>query len=163
MTAERRGWWLSPWLSIRAQLALGVIFVAAAIPKIADPPSFAHMVYNYRLLPGGAVNLLAIVLPWIEMLAGLALIVGFWKRTAAGLSAVLLLLFIGALSVNLARGNPVNCGCFDIKAKDKPRAELLSEMRWTILRDVGFLALAAQVVAANRRRRSDLGVRSALS
>jgi len=154
---EPRGWWRSPWLSIRAQLALGVIFVAAAIPKIADPPSFAHMVYNYRLLPGPAINGLSIVLPWIEMLAGLALIVGFWKRTAAGLTAVLLLLFIGALSVNLARGNPVNCGCFDIKAKDKPRAEQLAEMRWTILRDVGFLALAAQVLSAGGRQRRRSG------
>ena len=146
-------WWLSPWLSIRAQLALGAIFVAAAIVKIADPPSFAHMVYNYRLVPGWAVNALALGMPWVELLAGLALIVGLWKRTAAGLAAGLLLLFIGALSINLARANPVNCGCFDIKAKDKPRAELLSEMRWTILRDVGFLVLAAQVLAANRRGR----------
>ena len=64
-----------------------------------------------------------------------------------------MLVFIGALSVNLARGNPVNCGCFDVKAKDKPRAELLSDMRWTILRDVGMLVLAAQVLSANRRQR----------
>ena len=42
----------SPWFSIRVQLALGALFVAAAIPKILDPPSFAHMIYNYRLLPG---------------------------------------------------------------------------------------------------------------
>jgi uncharacterized membrane protein YphA (DoxX/SURF4 family) len=151
-------WWVSPWLSIRVQLALGALFVAAAIPKILDPPSFAHMVYNYRLLPGAVVNSMALVLPWVELLAGLALILGFWRRTAAGLTAILLLVFIGALAVNLARGNPVNCGCFDIKAKDKPRAELLSEMRWTILRDMGLLALAAQVMAASRKKGSDPGV-----
>jgi uncharacterized membrane protein YphA (DoxX/SURF4 family) len=151
-------WWTSQWLSIRVQLALGALFVAAAIPKILDPPSFAHMVYNYRLLPGALVNSMALVLPWVELLAGLALILGFWRRTAAGLTAILLLVFIGALSVNLARGNPVNCGCFDIKAKDMPRAELLSEMRWTILRDVGLLALAVQVLAASRKKGSDRGV-----
>jgi uncharacterized membrane protein YphA (DoxX/SURF4 family) len=151
-------WWTSPWLSVRVQIALGALFVAAAIPKILDPPSFAHMVYNYRLLPGFLVNAMALVLPWLELLAGLALILGFWRRTAAGLTAILLLVFIGALAVNLARGNPVNCGCFDIKAKDKPRAELLSEMRWTILRDMGLLALAAQVMAASRKKGSDPGV-----
>ncbi len=153
MIEDPRPWWLSPWLSIRAQLALGAIFVVAALAKIADPPSFAHMVYNYRLVPGWAVNALALWMPWVELILGLALIVGFWKRTAAGLAAGLLLLFIGALSINLARGNPVACGCFDITARDKPRAERLSEMRWTILRDVGFLALAAQVLAASRRSR----------
>jgi uncharacterized membrane protein YphA (DoxX/SURF4 family) len=148
---EPRPWWLSSWLSIRVQLALGGIFVAAAIVKIVDPPSFAHMIYNYRLLPGWAVNAMALVLPWIELLSGLALVLGAWKRTAAGIVGIMLMLFIGALSINLARGNPVNCGCFDIKAKDKPRAELLSEMRWTILRDFGMLLMVGQVLAASRR------------
>ena len=152
MTASARPWWLAPWLSIRAQLALGAVFTAASVPKILDPPSFAHMIYNYRLLPGGAVNAFALWLPWIELLAGLALVIGVWKRTAAGACAALLLLFLAALSWNLARGNPVNCGCFDLKAKDKPRAELLGDMRRTILRDVGLLLLAAQILAANAKR-----------
>ena len=151
-----RPWWLSPWLSIRAQLGLGAVFVAAAIPKIADPPSFAHMIYNYRLLPGAALNAFALVLPWIEILCGLALVLGVGKRTGALGAALLLAVFIGALSINLARGNPVNCGCFDIHAKDRPRAELLADMRWTILRDVGLLVLAAQVLAASRRDRATL-------
>jgi uncharacterized membrane protein YphA (DoxX/SURF4 family) len=148
-----RSWWRSPWLSIRAQIGLGAIFAAAAVPKILDPPAFAHMVYNYRLLPGSAVNAVALVLPWIEIWVGVALILGFWKRTAAGLAGVLLLVFIGALTVNLARGNPVNCGCFNLDAKDRPRAELLAEMRWTIVRDAGILLLVAQVLSANRRER----------
>ena len=154
MMPARRSWWLSPWLSIRTQLGLGAIFVVAAIPKILDPPSFAHMTYNYRLLPGAAVNLLALLLPWVELLAGGALLLGVWKRPAAAVAGILLVLFIGALSINLARGNPVNCGCFDVKAKDKPRAELLSEMRWTILRDVGMLLMVSQVLAVNRRQGS---------
>jgi len=149
-----RPWWLSQWLSIRAQLALGAIFVAAAAPKILDPPAFAHMVYNYRLLPGAAVNAFALLLPWVELLSGLALLLGVWRRTAAGLTVLMLLMFVGALSVNLARKNPVNCGCFDPHAKDKPRAELLADMRWTIARDAGILLLAAQVMAANRRGRN---------
>ncbi|HEY7113005.1 MAG TPA: MauE/DoxX family redox-associated membrane protein [Thermoanaerobaculia bacterium] len=156
MITTPRPWWLSPWISIRAQLGLGAVFVAAALPKILDPPSFAHMIYNYRLLPGFAINGLALWLPWVELLAGLALVLGIWKRTAAGVTAVLLLVFVAALSFNLARGNPVNCGCFDVHAKDKPRAELLGEMRWTILRDVGLLILAAQVLAANARRSDGL-------
>ena len=151
MTPLRRRWWLSPWLSIRVQLALGALFAAAAIPKIADPPAFAHMVYNYRLLPGVAVNAAAITLPWVEIAAGAALLLGFWKRTAAGIAGLLLLVFIAALSVNLARGNPVNCGCFSLHAVDKPWAALLDDMRWTILRDVGMLLLVAQVIQANGR------------
>lgn len=144
-------WLLHPWLSVRLQLGLGAIFVVAAIPKVADPPAFAHMIYNYRLVPGAVINAMALVLPWVELLAGLALFVGVWKRTAAGITGLLLLVFVVALSVNLARGNPVNCGCFGVHAKDKSRPELLDEMRWTILRDVAILGVVAQVLAASKR------------
>ena len=150
MSSSRAPWWASPWLTIRVQLALGSIFVAAAVPKILDPPAFAHRVYNYRLLPGVAVNAAALVLPWIELLAGLALVVGFWKRTAAGIAGVLLLVFVAALSINLARRNPVECGCFDLKSQGKPRAELLADMRRTIARDAGLLVLVLQALAVNR-------------
>jgi len=151
MPYSRAPWWASPWLSIRAQLALGAVFVAAAIPKILDPPAFAHRIYNYRLIPGAAVNALALVLPWIELLAGLALVVGFWKRTGAGIAGALLLVFVAALAINLARRNPVECGCFDVKSEGKPRAELLADMRWTIARDAGLLLLVLQVLGSTRR------------
>ena len=150
MSSSRAPWWASPWLSIRVQLALGAIFVAAAVPKILDPPAFAHRIYNYRLLPGVAVNAAALVLPWVEILAGLALVVGFWKRTAAGIAGVLLLVFVAALSINLARRNPVECGCFDVKSQGKPRGELLADMRLTIARDAGLLLLVLQALAVNR-------------
>src|SRR5712691_12561325 len=108
-----------PWLTIRVQLALGVIFVAAALPKIVDPPSFAHMVYNYRLVPGALVNLAALTMPWIELLSGLALILGIWRGTARTIIGVLLLTFIMAISVNLARHNSIDCGCFDVNVAGK--------------------------------------------
>ena len=49
----------SPWLTIRVQIALGAIFVAAALPKIVDPPSFAHMIYNYKIMPWSLINPMA--------------------------------------------------------------------------------------------------------
>ena len=126
------------------------MFVVAALPKIADPPAFAHMIYNYRLLPGGLVNVLALVLPWVELFAGLALILGVWKKEAAVVAAVLLLVFIVAIGINLARGHAVDCGCFDVRSAGKSREEMLAEMKWVLLRDLGLLLLAAQVLAAER-------------
>src|SRR5262249_16772160 len=121
-----------PWLTIRVQLALGAIFVAAALPKIADPPSFAPMIYNYRLLPGALVTFLALWMPWIELLAGLALILGVWKRGAVLLIGLLLLVFIGAVAINLARGHAIDCGCFDVHEAGKTEAERLTDMRWVL-------------------------------
>ncbi|MGZ8798134.1 MAG: MauE/DoxX family redox-associated membrane protein, partial [Thermoanaerobaculia bacterium] len=91
----------SPWLTIRVQLALGALFVAAAVPKIIDPPSFAHMIYNYRIVPGPLVNVMALTMPWVELLCGLALILGIWKEAARALIAAMLVVFIVAIAINL--------------------------------------------------------------
>ena len=144
-------WLRSPWLTIRVQLALGVFFVAAALPKIVDPPSFAHMVYNYRIVPGALINLMALTMPWIELLSGLALILGIWKATARTIIAALLITFIIAISINLLRSNAIDCGCFDVTAAGKSRDERLADMRLVILRDTGMLLMALQLWLASRK------------
>jgi uncharacterized membrane protein YphA (DoxX/SURF4 family) len=137
---------------VRIQIALGAVFVAAAIPKILDPPAFAHMIYNYRLLPGGLINGLALVMPWIELCVGLALVLGVWKREAALVAGALLVVFLVAIGWNLVRGHAIDCGCFDVRSAGKSREELLTDMRWVLLRDGGLLILAAQVLAATSAR-----------
>jgi putative oxidoreductase len=139
-------------LSVRVQIAVGAVFVAAAIPKIADPPAFAHMIYNYRLVPGALVNGLALLMPWLELLVGLFLILGVWRREAALLAALLLVVFMGAIGWNLARGHAVDCGCFDVRSAGKTPEQLLTEMKWVLLRDVGLLLLAGQVLLATSPR-----------
>ncbi len=145
----------SPWLTVRVQIALGVFFVAAALPKVVDPPAFAHMVYNYRLVPGAFVNLMALVMPWFELLAGIALILGIWTRTSAAMIGALLGVFIVAISVNLARGNAIDCGCFDVSAAGRTVAERLADMRWVVIRDLGMLAMVVQILWATGRTHTD--------
>jgi uncharacterized membrane protein YphA (DoxX/SURF4 family) len=145
----------SPWLTVRVQIALGLFFVVAALPKLVDPPSFAHMIYNYRLVPGTFVNVMALAMPWLELLIGLALVLGIWTRTSASLVGALLLVFIAAISVNLARGNAIECGCFDVSAANKTVDERLADMRLDILRDVGMLLMVAQILWAKSRAPQD--------
>jgi len=142
----------SEWLTVRVQIALGVFFVVAALPKVVDPPSFAHMVYNYRILPGPFVNLLALVLPWFELLCGVGLVLGIWRRTAAAWVGVLLLVFIAGISFNLARGNAIDCGCFDPKSSGKSVEERLLDMRMVVVRDLGMLFMVAQILHSTRAR-----------
>jgi putative oxidoreductase len=148
-----RDWLRGEWLGTRVQIALGLLFIAAALPKLADPPSFAHMIYNYRLLPGGLVNPLALFLPWFELLCGVALVLGIWSRSAAAAASLLLLVFVTAISANLLRGNAIECGCFDVREAGKSVAERFADMRWEILRDLGLLVLAGQILFATKERR----------
>ena len=90
---------------------------------------------------------MALVLPWFELMAGIALILGIWTRTSAALVGALLGVFVVAISVNLARGNAIDCGCFDVSAAGKR----LADMRWVVLRDAGMLAMVAQILWATGR------------
>ncbi len=139
------------WLTIRVQLALGVIFIVAAVPKIVDPPSFAHMIYNYRLVPAQLINILALAMPWVELLAGLALILGVWRRAALLLIGAMLVVFIVAVGINLARGNAIDCGCFNVADAGKSREERIYDMKVLIWRDLGMLLMVAQVWWADKK------------
>lgn len=124
-----------------AGIALGIVFIAAAISKIADPPGFAHEVSNYALLPPSLVYATALVMPWVEILCGLALVFGTARRGAAVLVVALLLVFLAGLGTNLARGRPVDCGCFSTTESVRTPEQRLASMRLAILRDVGLLVL----------------------
>jgi len=118
---------------IVSRLILGGIFIYASIDKIAHPDQFAEIVYNYKLMPGMAVNIMAIVLPWVELVAGLFLVLGIWVKDSAAILGALLLVFIGAISVNLARGLDFDCGCFSTAGGHERSAILL------LLRDLVLL------------------------
>lgn len=141
-----------PWLTIRVQIALGAIFVAAALPKLADPPSFAHMVYNYRILPAGLINVSALTMPWVEILAGLALVLGVWKRPARWIIGAMLVVFMAAISYNLFRGNAIDCGCFDTTAAGKSYEERIRDMWLVLVRDAGMLLMIAQMCWGEKAR-----------
>ena len=105
------------------RLLLGAFFVYASLDKIASPPAFAKAVYQWQV--GGPVpsNLVAVTLPWIELLAGLLLIVGTWKREAALVIALLLVVFLVAAGSVMARGIDVqNCGCVSLAKNAAPSA-----------------------------------------
>jgi putative oxidoreductase len=140
-----------PWLTVRVQIALGAIFIVAALPKIQDPPSFAHMIYNYRLLPAGLINISALLMPWVEIVAGLLLVLGIWVKPARNVVAALLVVFMIAISINLFRGNAVDCGCFNVADANKTWDERIRDMWMVILRDTGMLLMVAQLWWAEKR------------
>ena len=116
-----------------ARLLLGVIFIAASIDKIWHPGAFAEAVHNYQVLPDAVINLVAIVLPWVELVLGALLILGSWLPGAVLLANLLLVAFFAALLFNVARGLDVHCGCFTTSTEGVPATT------WYLIRDAGFL------------------------
>jgi len=94
------------------RVAVGAVFLYASVHKVIAPAEFSRTVYHYQLLPAAAINLIAIVLPWIEGVVGICLILGVKMRGAAGIAVVSLLVFLVAMGSALARGLNIDCGCF---------------------------------------------------
>lgn len=94
------------------RIVLGFVFIFAAISKAAEPEAFAKAIYNYKLLPLFLINILAITLPWIELSAGLLLVFGVSVKENSAILIGLLVVFIIAIAISMARGLDIDCGCF---------------------------------------------------
>ncbi len=102
----------SPRLQLVLRLLLGGYFIWASLDKVADPAAFAKVVYQWQVIGPWPANVLAVTLPWVELLAGALLILGIWRREAALVIALLLVMFLVAAGTVVARGIDVeNCGC----------------------------------------------------
>jgi putative oxidoreductase len=93
-------------------ILIGALFVYAGAVKIIDPAAFARDIDNYKILPWQPSVWLAFYLPWLEVLAGLALIMRVLFRGAVLIVTGLMIVFVVASIVAKARGLDVSCGCF---------------------------------------------------
>jgi len=100
------------YLLLIIRLFLGFVFIYAAVTKISEPEGFSQAIYNYKLLPLFLVNILAIILPWIELITGVLLIFGISVKENSAILNGLLIIFIIAIVISLFRGLDINCGCF---------------------------------------------------
>lgn len=133
-------------------LAVAAVFIYAGIDKIRDPLQFADSIAAFAILPAVLINLLAMGLPPFEIACGL-LLIGPWTRRVGALAvAIILVVFMIALSSALLRGLTLDCGCFGPGAPSRPRmwlelaldASLLSGALFVYLRSISRLVLTSR-------------------
>jgi len=93
-------------------IIIGALFIYAGAVKVIDPATFARDIDNYKMLPWQASVWLALYLPWLEILCGLALITRVLFRGAVFIVTALMTTFLIASVVAKARGLDITCGCF---------------------------------------------------
>lgn len=135
------------FILIACRILLALVFVLASAHKILFPEAFAQTVFQYQILPDILINATAITLPWVELVAGFAIL--FLPRHKAG-AALLMLLLLGvfalAMTFNIVRGLDVSCGCFSTGTE-------ADAIGWrNVVRNLGYMLLAAIVLAEQRVR-----------
>ncbi len=99
------------WLLLAIRLLLGGVFLYASLDKILKPYHFAAAVQAYQLLPPSLLGMATVFIPWLEAVAATALIIGFRPRSAVVVLSVLMVVFMIAIAVTMARGLDIDCGC----------------------------------------------------
>jgi putative oxidoreductase len=119
------------------RLLLGGLFCYAGVVKVADVAAFAGQVANYQLLPYAWNFLVAATLPYVEMLAGVLLLLNTRVRSATVVLGGLTAAFMVLLLTVMARGLDIDCGCFRSAGHTTAAA--------AFVRDIGLLLLAVVV------------------
>lgn len=94
------------------RLALGCLFIYGSLPKIRQPYDFLSSVYSYELVGPKLGMLIAMILPWLELLVGICLVGGIFIGGALLVSAGMAAMFTFVLSSAIYRGLEISCGCF---------------------------------------------------
>jgi uncharacterized membrane protein YphA (DoxX/SURF4 family) len=126
-----------------ARFGLAAVWLVSGLLKAVDPDQTYVAVRAYDVLPAAGVEVVAALLPWVELALGLLLLAGIGTRMVAALSAALLLVFIAGVTQAWARGLSIDCGCFGGGGAVEPGETTYAQ---ELLRDAGFLLMAGWLV-----------------
>lgn len=126
------------YLALVLRLYIGGLFIYASMYKINYPAEFAETVATYQIVPYWAVNIFAVVLPWVELISGVLLVSGIRARSGAVIIGLLMIMFTCATFINLMRDTAISCGCFHAGG------ETISW--WTLGRDIIWIIMTIHIL-----------------
>ncbi|MGE5843664.1 MAG: MauE/DoxX family redox-associated membrane protein [Syntrophaceae bacterium] len=127
---------------------LAFLFIYGGGLKLADPKAFAATLSHYDLLPEMLLPVVAVGLPALEVIAGMALLFNL----PGGLTVItgLLALFVAVLGYGILTDLNVDCGCFGPEEVAGRQS-----LRQAFIRDL-LLIGAASFLYYTRRTRAKL-------
>lgn len=118
------------YLALALRLYIAGLFIYAGMYKINYTAEFAETIASYQMTPYWAVNFLAIVMPWIELICGILLVCGIQVRSAIVVAGSFLVIFTVGIAVNLLRDAPISCGCFHTIGETISLRTLARDLLW---------------------------------
>ena len=93
------------------RIYLALVFILSGLDKINGLDAFAQSIENYRIIPLAFINIIAIIVPWLELVAGGLLLLGFYIKENSTIIITLLLVFTIAIISAVLRNLDIDCGC----------------------------------------------------
>ena len=120
-----------------SSIYIAYTFIFASLDKIVNPANFAKDISNYEITPYWMNNLVALTLPWIELICGILIVVGLflfiYKKSnfidiPNNIIILMLLWFVFILSIAVYRGLDIDCGCGISEDKTTPMQRLIEDI-----------------------------------
>lgn len=135
----------NPILILILRTFIGILFIFYGVAKIADPAQFANEIGNYGMTPDFITQLMALIIPWAEMIIGVLLLFGIYQRENGLLATGLMILFTFAVIFAFASGLDISCGCSGSNASQK--------VGWLkIFENIGIIILTTIISITNSNK-----------
>lgn len=134
------------------RLFLSFIFIYSGIVKISDLQGFSISVYNYRLLPDFLINFVAVILPWIEVCAGILLLFGISVKENTFIILGMISIFTLAIGISMIRGLDIDCGCFGTDDGTRVGIQKLIENIFLIILSAYLFIYSSDYFTLNRNQ-----------
>lgn len=142
-TVERTdsGWLFSAFDAAVSWL-LGVSLICSCVPHLGNPYFFLGSVYSYKLVGPGVGQIVAMTLPFLQLVLASCLLTSLFRDAAHTITVVMLVAFAAAQTTALIRDLGISCGCFAVRHE--------SEVGWFSLSLIyGLLLLAVTRLIAS--------------
>jgi uncharacterized membrane protein YphA (DoxX/SURF4 family) len=134
---------VNPWPGRIVRFALAAVFIYGGVIKLFNPRAFAATISTYDLVPEALLPVVAIGLPIIETIAGVALL--FDLLWGLHLITALLALFVVVLGYGVLGDMNVDCGCFGAEELNKQAG-----LRMAFYRDLILLGIVMPYLYISR-------------
>lgn len=135
----------NPILILVIRTFIGILFIFYGVAKIADPSQFANEIGNYGMTPDFLTHIMALILPWAEMIVGVLLLFGIYQNENGLLATLMLVMFTFGVVFAFASGLDINCGCSGGNAQQK--------VGWMkIIENLGLILLSIILTVTNSKK-----------
>jgi hypothetical protein len=129
-------------LLIAFRLLLGGVFLISAFGKLIAPSLFVNNVVKYRILPIPLAKAYGWMLPFLELGASLILLSGWNAKWGALIVVAMVISFIIAVVIVIARRQNLSCGCFGLLYRERVGIP-------TLVRDAVIVAMGLYIFAVD--------------